>query len=289
VALLALGVALGLAACDTSAPRPVPTATASLVFGSTGAFDDGFVGAEIAQGRSDYASGTIAVRVEALVADVEVHSVVLSGVALRGSVEWREGAIVPDGAARDLRMTFPGAACATDDRATEVVIDYTVAGVRRTPVLEPADPLGVIARLVDRDCLVQDVAAIAKLGLASASPDVASGDGAGVLELSVDPSNAEGDASFTIESVDATTLLAPAGGGAGWPVDRVVTAGDAPSTIRLDVVPARCDAHAVAEDKVGTVMPVRIRLGAGDGVVPVAASDEVRAALYDLVARSCGW
>jgi hypothetical protein len=75
----------------------------------------------------------------------------------------------------------------------------------------------------------------------------------------------------------------------------VAVAGDAPpSVLTLSLVPSRCDPHAVAEDKLGTVFPLEVSVTAeaGDvriGVLSVTASDDVRAALYDFVDRSCGW
>jgi hypothetical protein len=257
-------------------------------FGTTQRTDDGRVRVEIAQGRSDYASETISVRVETLVADVVVHSVVLSGEALGADAEWREGALIPDGAARDLRVGFPGAICPVPSATTEVVVDYTFADIRQTSRLAPADPFGVIERLADRDCLARSVASAARLTLSDSLAVATSDDGTATLEILVEPSGDADAPSFTIESVDATTLLSPAHGDARWTVDAVVRPADEPSSIRLPVSPARCDAHAVAEDKVGTILPVRVRLDSGAaGIVHVPSSDVLRSALYEFIARSC--
>jgi hypothetical protein len=55
------------------------------------------------------------------------------------------------------------------------------------------------------------------------------------------------------------------------------------------VRPARCDPHAVAEDKVGTLLPVELEVGGATGVVKVAAPPALRADLYRFVAVACGW
>jgi hypothetical protein len=186
-------------------------------------------------------------------------------------------------------MGFPGAICPVPSVATEVVVDYTVADIRQSSRLEPADPFGVIERLADRDCLARTVASAARLTLSDSLAVTSPDDGVATLEILVEPSGDADAPSFTIESVDATTLLSPAGGEARWTVDAAVRPADEPSSIRLAVSPARCDAHAIAEDKVGTILPVRVRLESGaEGIVQVPSSDVLRAALYDVIARSCG-
>jgi hypothetical protein len=59
--------------------------------------------------------------------------------------------------------------------------------------------------------------------------------------------------------------------------------------VPITVRPARCDAHAVAEDKVGTLIPLTLNAAGQSGVVKVPASATLRAAIYAFVARACGW
>ena len=67
------------------------------------------------------------------------------------------------------------------------------------------------------------------------------------------------------------------------------TASDAPSVITLLVTPNRCDPHAIAEDKRGTVFPISVILDDGTtGRQYVASADVVRAALYDVIGMACG-
>ena len=67
-------------------------------------------------------------------------------------------------------------------------------------------------------------------------------------------------ASLTIVRVEGTPLLAedPA---VPWPGGVAVRAGGDVREIRLGIRPARCDPHAVAEDKVGTLLPLRVTVG----------------------------
>ncbi|HET8958353.1 MAG TPA: hypothetical protein VFM95_07840, partial [Microcella sp.] len=68
--------------------------------------------------------------------------------------------------------------------------------------------------------------------------------------------------------------------------------------IRLSTVPARCDPHAIAEDKQGTLFRVDATLtppngdvATGDapasGTVTVTADDATRDAIYDAITRVC--
>lgn len=93
-----------------------------------------------------------------------------------------------------------------------------------------------------------------------------------------------------ILSMGSTTLLQPADPRTaerlpeGYAVDRTV-AGPDPADLTLTVVPGRCDAHAIAEDKQGTLFPVLVSLDGEEGLVTVAAPDEVRAAPCEFVRR----
>ncbi len=62
--------------------------------------------------------------------------------------------------------------------------------------------------------------------------------------------------------------------------------------VRLDVVLSvtRCDPHAVAEDKKGYLMPVRVSVdGADEVLVEVAVPVPERPPLQDLIDRTCGF
>ncbi len=53
--------------------------------------------------------------------------------------------------------------------------------------------------------------------------------------------------------------------------------------------PGRCDAHAVAEDKIGTILPFEIETSDGrQGQLGLAANDTLRAELYDYYSARCG-
>ena len=60
-------------------------------------------------------------------------------------------------------------------------------------------------------------------------------------------------------------------------------------TIKLAVRPARCDAHALADDKRGTILPFAVATGDGrEGRLELPAGDALKADLYAYYAERCG-
>lgn len=152
--------------------------------------------------------------------------------------------------------------------------------------LEATDPLGILARNNAELCLSAAAAAVADLALApdlAVAPDLRTA----VVHLLVDPAGgARGSGRLTLERFEGTTLLAEASADP-WPVDTVVRAGDAPFVMNLRLRPARCDAHAVAEDKVGTLLPVRVAVGMRSGQLKFVAGATLRSQLYEFVTKAC--
>jgi hypothetical protein len=104
---------------------------------------------------------------------------------------------------------------------------------------------------------------------------------AATVSLQVTP--VDGGPDVRLTQVDGTVLLAPVGGATSWPVV------GSPATVPLQLVPSRCDAHAVAEDKRGTFFGVHATVdGVPQPVFYVASSDRLRGALHDFVTTSCG-
>ena len=65
--------------------------------------------------------------------------------------------------------------------------------------------------------------------------------------------------------------------------------GNPASIISLPVRPARCDAHAIADDKRGTILPFEIATADGRaGRLDVPAGDGLKAELYAYYGERCG-
>ena len=96
----------------------------------------------------------------------------------------------------------------------------------------------------------------------------------------------------TVDAISSTTLLNPARPD-GIGVNRlelgVEVSAAGPPEIRVPIVPNRCDPHALAEDKIGTRMPLYLTLSDGtSGRLVLAASDELRAQMYAFYSAYCG-
>ncbi|KEP75428.1 hypothetical protein HR12_34095 [Microbacterium sp. SUBG005] len=111
-------------------------------------------------------------------------------------------------------------------------------------------------------------------------------DGAITLRLAVEPAQS-GEATAELVALRGTVLLRFAAG-AEAPLDVRVAAGDDPSVIDVAVVPQRCDAHAIAEDKVGTLFDLVARVDGREVVVPLERSKDVADRLLVLTAQVCG-
>jgi hypothetical protein len=155
------------------------------------------------------------------------------------------------------------------------------------------DPYGVLARNNAELCLAQAASAVAGFRL---EPDLeVSADGrAAVVRLTITPRHPAGPAdgqTLTVDRIEGTTLLAE-DQDVPWP--RAVTVGAGgqrpgqDTVLRLRIRPARCDPHAVAEDKVGTLLPLRVRVGGREGILKVDAGGLLRGRIHDFVTSACG-
>jgi hypothetical protein len=226
----------------------------------------------------------------------------------------KDSTTIRPGVTADLPVSLPDANCSATDPSPVVELTYRPVADRdgsgegsgeaaeggEEPLrvaLEPDDPLGQLEPLFITDCLQDSAAQIATI-TATTAPRISDGGGRLVAELDLTVTPAGGRGSLTVRAAHGTTLFSEPDPTTNAPVDRrvvdVAVAGDAPQSIlTLSLVPSRCDPHAVAEDKLGTVFPLEVSV-AGDsdpartGVLTVPASDDVRASLYEFVDRSCG-
>lgn len=148
--------------------------------------------------------------------------------------------------------------------------------------------LSASSRAVQQGCFASRFAATAAVDLVEVA--TVNRDGAAVAELTVRIAN-HGATPVRLDTVKSTTLLQPAAGGWLWEPAQVVPAGES-VTVRLDAAPARCDLHAIAEDKVGTRFDAAVSVLSDPidrGSLTLVASDQQRARLYGFVATTCGF
>lgn len=289
-AVIAVGLltALGpmLAACSTVAPSTDAESSA------TPAEEVDGLRVEVRQGRFDGPDGVLVVSFandgdeSVTVTRTEVRSP-----ALEVGMERTRPFDLAPGDRLDVRMPLTPSVC--DARPDTVVAVELRGGAHGDgaavpALLVPSDPYDTMARIADRDCLAQSAAAAAAIVLPERLRVSGAGtDARAVIDVRVEPA-ASGDASIEIDRVLGTTLIGSESGGA-WPVGLEVAAGDAPATIELPVRPARCDAHAIADDKRGTILPFELATSDGRaGALEFASGDALKADLYAYYAERCG-
>ncbi|MDQ0756422.1 hypothetical protein [Arthrobacter sp. B3I4] len=302
-------LALLAAASCSAAPAGTPSArTAPAGAPSASATPAGPLTAAINQFRDNYSKQIIEIQLTNTTdKTVTVRAAVVQSPLFQAGISWTSagaGTELPPGQTKSLPALLPPASCpgprpdasepATAAGAT-VRIQVAPESGAEEPVTAAADPFGVLARNQAELCLAQAAAAVAVFRF---SPDleVAADGRTGVLRLEIMPRNhagaagdgpGDGSGSLTIDSIAGTTLLEE-DPGAPWPAGLWVHSTGPASTVRLGIRPARCDPHAVAEDKVGTLIPVRVTVGGREGVLKVDAGTQLRGRLYSFVTSACG-
>jgi hypothetical protein len=277
--LAALGELSGCAPAEQSAPRV-----------SEPQVSEPQVSVALVQNRSDPPVGRLQLRVTNESAEpLRIRTATLESTALTKPAEWRKGTTVPAGATRDLPVQFPGASCAEGEPQTVVRIEAETAAGPATVEVTPTDPNERMPLLTGTDCFAQEVAAAGRVSLAG----LRVGDPAGPAQLEVRLDSAGGDRGMRIVSMESTVLFnavdssgAPSTSGA---VGLELAPGDAAVTALVPIVPNRCDPHALAEDKVGTLFVFAAEVEGGrSGKLTLPASPELRAELYDYFTQRCG-
>lgn len=201
----------------------------------------------------------------------------------------RTATVVP-GYAVDLRVDLPTEAdCSGAEPELTATFGWETEDAKGTATVEPDDPFHLFDLLHDAACLIVSVDAVAKLTAVSLDTP-AQQPAPAELVISVEPTGADG--AVTLDTIHSTTLLNPSGpDGIGVAeLDLGITIDkDSPPEVRIPIVPNRCDPHALAEDKVGTRMPLYVTAPDGSsGRFVLAASDELRAQMYAFYTAYCG-
>ncbi len=282
-ALAALAVAVLVSSCAAAPDRALPEGVTAQLLQYRSDVATRQVEVEIANGTDaplEIASLSVsdARLVEPAVRVVERTSTVAARVTVAIRVQLPQVACFDSGGAA-------GADAAPAPIATVHWRQGTASGIAEVPL---TDPLDVIAPLHERECRAQGLAEAAAVSFTSFTPSPP-GQPA-ILTIGVVPT---GKASATIVSIRPTNLLMVGTEARPDPLaydlDLQIEPSSAPTEVELPLLPFRCDAHAVQEDKRGTIFGVDIRTAAVEGGIEIAASPEMRAAILTWVGQWCGF
>ncbi|MEQ1735026.1 MAG: hypothetical protein ABL886_01185 [Rhodoglobus sp.] len=244
------------------------------------------------QGRFDRAERQLELKVtNGTDATITVTAAELDSTRFATPALWDRPQDIPSGSARDLRVQLGAPACGDTVARDEVVLHFTLAdGTSGTSRLA-IDDVSAIDTISAEDCLAEAVGAIATIRVSKFLAWQPDAHAAASLDITVTPTGSAGTLSVTESSATVLLSLIDSTGAPVFtqPESVVVSAGSAPGVIRLQVIPARCDPHAVAEDKRGTIFPLRVHTSDGlAGQIAVPVSDAVRSELYAYYGDYCG-
>ncbi|MGX5771034.1 hypothetical protein ACWKWN_09795 [Microbacterium trichothecenolyticum] len=276
---LALLILTGCASAAPEVPEPAATLPA-------GAF------VELQQLRSDVAGRQAQVHLvndgdaPLTVREVRVEDDRFDGPAAR-VMEGRVST-VPAGSSVDIRVQLPPVDCtAPDDGEARVVLELVEDSDSTEVTASASDPLGFVAELHARECLLERVTDAASLVFSDFKPSAPGAPAA--LELTVTPT---GGGALTVSGIGRTNLIDFAGPTSEevHPLGVEVAEGDAePVVVQIPIVPLRCDPHAVQEDKRGTIFDLGVELDGEAGEVELFVGEEMRGRILTWVAAWCGF
>lgn len=281
------GTDLGTAGSDRE-----PRAAASV--------DDIALTADVYRTRSDPSQNGIQLAVRnAGDAPLIVVRAVLESPALAEPIVRDRTTEIGPGLTRDLAATLTSAECpAVTLDPPEAVLTLELADGSTTEVRVPTtDRLGQWGEWLAEQCFA---AAVAERATISVQHDEAA-DAADLIGLRLvaesgtgveGGAGVEGSTGVELVSVSDTVLFGLVRASDGERVSSLPLPGTIGETgavsIPLLLTPARCDPHALADDKQGTLFRVEVLLDGERGVVTIAADATTRGALYDAFTRACG-
>lgn len=242
------------------------------------------------QNRDDYGPRRLEIAVANLSdSAIGVSNATFSSTAFATTAAWERPTDITAGSTTNLRVQLGETECTADAAASTVTIGFSLPdGTVGEATVTPDDPFGTIAKIVAEDCaadIAQETVAITlgdtlRVEQRGAHP-------VALLDVTFTPTGAAG--SVRVDSIERTILVRPASGDDSWPVGRTFDASSAALTITLEIVPANCRLHTVTEDKRGTYFPFETVTDDAAGSFFIAASTDVKAAIYSYIGEYCGW
>ncbi len=297
---------VALSGCSPTAPAPGNTAPL-IAASANGApapatVDDLDLSAEVYRTRSDPARDGVQLVVHNEGATtLTIMTARLESAALAEPWLRERRTIIAPGQTRDLALLLGEPACPAETQAPLGVLEVVLADGTLAPIdLPTTDRLGQWADWVDQQCFAAAVRERVRLTLAR-EPSL---DGPGSIGVVLHLEGLADADEVTVVGLRGTVLLSLLAddADAASPGDTVTQRMLAVSvdekrsvSIPIMMAPTRCDPHALADDKQGTLLPVEVKLddtsdsthAARSGVVIVAADATTKAELYDAIVAVC--
>lgn len=264
---------LALTACGAPAEPP-----AALPEGLT---------AGVLQTRSDVVDGRLVVQVDnGTDGDLTIDRLDVSAPELEDGMVLDGPKEVSAGKSVQLRLDLVPVRCEGDAGPATIGLELQTSTGPATGTIEADDPYDTLAALQETGCLARSVEQIATFTLPERLRTEGAGDAQRAwIDVAVVPTG--GDGSLSIAQILGTTLLS-AEGGLNWAYTAEIGADDPATTIELPVRPARCDQHAGAEDKRGTIIPLEITTSGGwSGLYELRASQSLKDDLFAYFTERC--
>jgi hypothetical protein len=246
------------------------------------------------QTRFDYAARVLELKVaNGSDAPLTITRATFESTRFAEPVSWDRATAIPVGSARDLRVQLPDAVCdGGADPSASVALDFELAdGTPGSARVTPDDPMKQLDAITAADCLVVAVERHAAISAGDALDWAPGTRSPANLDIVIAPTGADGTLEITSarDTVLFALLAADGSPSSSESLDIVIGPDSRETIVRLELVPNRCDPHAVAEDKRGTFFPLEVSTSEGaTGTVWIPVSAGVKGELYAFVASWCG-
>jgi hypothetical protein len=260
--------AVVLCGCEDGGPAVPPATTASeqLLQGS------------LLQFRRGAEARVVQVRLTAARDGLVVVSVTVEGGGFRPPPTWQGTTTLPEDRPLDLRVTLTSTDC--DAEPADVAAHVTLAG-EPDPVVVPLDDGGLLRRLHGKECAEEALREQVRMEVVSlAETEVAD---APALRATVRLTRLSGRDAVRITGVGPNTVYT------ATPAGELPTLGDRGSVdLEVDLVPSRCDTHALGESYRTGLLDLRVAVGdAEPRSVVLAPAEPVRRRIERFAVDTC--
>ncbi len=252
---------------DPSAPAPTTAGSDQLLQGS------------LLQFRRDAEARRLQVRLSAAREGLVVESVAVDVDGYTPPPTWRGPTALPEDRPLDLPVTLTSPDCTVEP--TDVTARVTVSE-RPDPVVVPLDDGGLLGRLHETECADEALREQVRFEVVSlAETEVRGGPG---LRATVRLTRLSGADALRITGVGPNTVYSVT------PAGELPTLGDDGSVdLLLDLVPSRCDVHALGESYRTSLIDLRVAVGdANPRVFVFAPAEPVRRRIERFAVDTCG-